>query len=184
LTVTCLQHVLTAPVEQVESVRVGLGAGERGGGVARGEVAAGRHSQRDPVNAFGERDAVLAESGSESTPDRDLVRQRAAVPVGHQLVAERADHRDAPHLGLVEGEHLALVLEQHDGALRRFAGQRLVGGGVDGARTDPGVRVGLGRVELAQPHPYGECPAHRPVDVGLGEQPPLVRFGDAFDGDV
>ena len=84
----------------------------------------------------------------------------------------------------VEGQQAALRLEQRDGLGGRGPGQRPVRAAVDDLVGDVRVRVAVGRVELAQPDPHGEGPAHRPVHVTRVDQPAPHRLVDPGDGHV
>ena len=54
--------------------------------------------------------------------------------------------------------------------------RRIVGRG-----GNAGIRYALGWIEQAQPHPGGEQPRHRAIDVGLGEQTARDGGGEAAE---
>ncbi len=145
---------------------------------AVGADRAPRGGQRDAVGAFGVPHRFRAEALGEPGDGGDRVRQRAAVPVEQDRVAERADDGDA-----LTGpdRQQSVVAQQDDRAPGGLAGQPLVVGTVDDVGGDAGVRVALRRVELAEAEPDAQHAGRRPVDVGRRQQPALQCFGDAAD---
>ncbi len=113
-------------------------------GIARGDLVLSPGAVDGDLAAFAvEHFHALAEPGLNAFQHGDVAFRHAAIPAQQTAVGIGADHRDGLDTVRIQGQQIALVLQQRDALVRRLQGELRVRLGTHHALRLGGVHIGV-----------------------------------------